>query len=527
MKRKLFIIGIAFILLSQPLAVFAVDEIAPVTSHSVIAGTTHNSAGLASSAVSGAAGGLLGCAAGGLLGSVGNIISLTVPVSDPTNNTKECVLDGLAYALAEGMLSSLIRSTTDWVNNGFEGGPSYVTNLNQFLGEVADNTSLDFILGSELDYLCSPFELEIRISLALQRQPFRETIRCSLGDVVDNVDRFFSGDFSQGGWPAWFRVHTNLQNNPYGAYYLASAELSARITGRQNEERTLLTLGDGFLSQRRCKDTGGNNYRATDDNFIVSADTETGATEGIVVTENKAVACAEYEIVTPGQTISESLNKALGLPADRLALADEFNELIGALLAQLTQQMFSSIDGLKGLSSKTSSSAITKVNADGSRETGSYLDALVAQSEGGALEAGEAALVYDIDAAVALEEQAQDALRQLIENLESCDLSITGPTAASSTAATTVSSQVAAYQQELAQSTQTMQRLLSVRAQIRAAETVEALNAAAAAYDAILSSGVMHSYADVSLLTQELSLQQVAALGSQTAQGASVCPLTN
>ncbi len=72
-----------------------------------------------------------------------------MPVSDaPTEastgalQTKECVLDGLVVSIREALIAALTQSIINWINNGFEGGPAFVTNLNGFLGTVADQTSL-------------------------------------------------------------------------------------------------------------------------------------------------------------------------------------------------------------------------------------------------------------------------------------------------------------------------------------------------------------------------------------------------
>lgn len=531
MKKPLLLFILSLALL-QPSSTFAVGPGLVATA----GGAAVSAAGNA--AVSGIVGCGSGAVAGGAVGAAVAASASGIAVSDAGTHAqlafsnaqlgiqtnKECVLDGLAYALAEGMLSALIRSTVDWVNNGFDGGPSYVTNLSQFLGEIADNTSLDFIQGTELGFLCSPFELDVRLTLALQRQPFRERIRCSLGRVVDNADRFFSGDFSQGGWPAWFRVHTDFRNNPYGSLYLVSSELNIRLNSRINEELTILNFGDGFLSKRRCLNPQDN---------ITTVDTANPNAKP------KTVCTGAYEIVTPGRQISEGLNKALGLPLDRLNLVDEFDELINALLAQLAQQAFTSIDGLKGLSSRTSSSALTQRNADGSLVQGSYLDALVSDTGARALSTGQNALLSDIDAAIANEERAQDTLETLIARHKeaketygasyTCFLAVgSGAPASAATptpAAAGGKTELALLEDERSLSLQTIERLLSARARVRDAAEIEELNAASAAYDAILSSGVIHTNADVAFLASDLDVAEsaLAALSETPAPDTSGC----
>ncbi len=488
-----------------------------------------------------AVGGIIGCgsgaAASGAVSAAHAVVA--VPVSDLITETntgtsvfKDCVLDPLAFALAEGVISSLIRSVTDWVNNGFEGGPTFVTDPQAFLGEIADNTALDFIEGTELGFLCSPFALEVRIALAVDRQPFRDRIRCSLGDVSDNIEGFLSGDFSQGGWPAWFRVHTRLQNNPFGAQYLAKAELSARIASRQRTQEQEWNWSGGFFSKKKCVE-----YKD-----VPLAHAGAGATSQV---------CARSEIVTPGTQINEQLNNALGSGLRRLELADEFDELVNALLSQLAQQALTSIDGLRGLSSRSSSSAVTRTGADGSIVTSSYLDTLVNETENQSIDLAQDALLNDIESALTIEEEYQNTLDALIDNLERAEeelgdlyecyiditqnpASVTGISGvnalaeaqnASSTNAVNVQIPLETYSGDLEQSLETTERLITIRTQARSARTVEELNAAADSYDAILSSGVIHSTADLRFLQGELASQEItfAALVDRTEDALRTC----
>lgn len=62
-------------------------------------------------------------------------------------------------------------------------------------------------------------------------------------------------------------------------------------------------------------------------------------------------ACLEYETETPGNVISEQLNKTLGLGGEKLAVADELNEIVSALLNQLVSKAIGSVaGGLRSLS---------------------------------------------------------------------------------------------------------------------------------------------------------------------------------
>ena len=122
------------------------------------------------------------------------------------------IIDGGAMIAAQRLIDSMVRSTVDWAQTGFEGNPAYVTNPNQYFTNIADGVAGEFIEGSDLGYLCSPFQTQIR--LALQRQYIRPyQFQCTLTEVVGNIDAFYN-DFSEGGWDGWFRMTQNSANNP-------------------------------------------------------------------------------------------------------------------------------------------------------------------------------------------------------------------------------------------------------------------------------------------------------------------------
>lgn len=335
-------------------------------------------------------GGFFGCAAGQATGAGSTIaksaamkvvaVTVDAPIANQelaTKNAKECILDGLVVAIRQGIITATTQSIVNWINNGFEGGPSFVTDLNRFMGEVADNISLDFIRGTELGFLCSPFSLNVRIALTTERQPFYQRASCSLGEVTGNIDRFFEGDFSQGGWPAWFRVATNIQNNPYGAYLIAQGELDARITSSQGEEIQLLNFGRGFFSPRRC----------------VKRAPSTGDEPG---------KCLEEEITTPGTIVNDTLSDHLGSGLRQLELADEIDEIIDALLAQLARQVVTGVQGLRGLSSSSTSGG-----------QGSFLQRMVDESATGARGAVADAVGGDINQSI----QTENEYRAFLEGV--------------------------------------------------------------------------------------------------------------
>jgi len=260
-----------------------------------------------------------------------NVASLgnnMVPVDDKKIVQKEKILDSIWMLMAKTTIRQITTSTVNWINSGFQGGPAYVTNVQGFLLDLADAQTANFIEGTALELLCSPWRTNIKIALSLPSAGFREDVRCTLSDIVANMDDFINGDFSQGGWAGWIELTTVPQNNPYGAYLMASAELDRRISSTQAEEMKLLDWGNGFLSYKKCEEG--------------QQPTTPGGGPGAPV---------NCKIVTPGSVIESQLANVLGSGVRQLELADEFNEIVNALMSQLVVRVFNSANnGLRGLS---------------------------------------------------------------------------------------------------------------------------------------------------------------------------------
>lgn len=248
---------------------------------------------------------------------------------------KEWTFDGVAFALINIVIKEMIRSTTKWVASGFKGSPAFVTDLNGFLLNIGDKVAGNFIYGAGLGALCSPFKLDIQLALDLSYQKTRGyQAQCRLSRVVANMDRFLGGDFAQGGWDGWYEVALG-ESNPYTTKFAAETAMYASISSAQGEQIKLLDFGRGFFS------------KTNDD---CEADSGTPC-----------------HLNTPGAVIESQINEVIKYPGQRLNVADEVNELVGALLTQLGKEILSGAGGLLGLDSSSSnnnSSYWSRVDTD-------------------------------------------------------------------------------------------------------------------------------------------------------------------
>jgi hypothetical protein len=276
---------------------------------------------------------------------------------------KEYILDPLAWAVAKSLVQQIVNSTVKWINSGFSGSPSFVTNPTQFFENVGDQATGAFLAqNGPLSSLCSPISLNIRLALALDRAGVGQSpYTCTLSKIINNVqgatiNGFTAGDFRQGGWPAFVTL-AEPQNSFYGAYLEAQSSLSANIAKQTQQINNELMQGQGFLTFKECKDdpsiTGDQANQAD-----ISGDSS-------IKYNDKTGSYQRCTNSTPGSVISASLNKALGAGQDSLVTADEINEIIGALAGQLVNKVLGP-GGLLGTSQPSNghSSYLSQIEAE-------------------------------------------------------------------------------------------------------------------------------------------------------------------
>ena len=295
---------------------------------------------------------------------------------------KEYVLDGLAWHIAKIMVQQITASTVQWINSGFSGSPSFLTNPEGYFANVGDQITGDFIARTgALSALCSPFNLDIRLALALNQAGYTKSgqYTCTLNSIISNVknssingmsiDGFINGDFKQGGWQAFIAMG-QAQNNETGVYLQAQSDLLQRIGVRQGTINQSLIQGSGFLSWDDCNNISTTDvaniqddavltdtsalYGSGNQTVILNPGTATGGQQSIQKkVDNKGnVTYQQCESKTPGSVINAQLEKQLGSGVDQLNIAGSINQIVDALLAQLVSQILNG--GLTGASSRPS-----------------------------------------------------------------------------------------------------------------------------------------------------------------------------
>ncbi|HVW71800.1 MAG TPA: hypothetical protein VHB93_01455, partial [Candidatus Paceibacterota bacterium] len=165
-------------------------------------------------------------------------------------------LDTLGWTIGKIAIQMMTKSVVNWINSGFKGSPSFITNFQGFLTQVADVTAHSFISQlSSNGSLKSPFQSQVaqntsqQYALASSQGGFFASVAYTLNKLLGiNDSAFLAGNFSQGGWAAWYSATQYSQNNPIGAQMIATARLNQQVLAAQSKQTTQAGWGQGFLS---------------------------------------------------------------------------------------------------------------------------------------------------------------------------------------------------------------------------------------------------------------------------------------
>ena len=246
-------------------------------------------------------------------------------------------LDSIGYCIINAVLEYITQATIDWINSGFDGNPAFVEDPEKFFGDIAQTESANFlqqvVKGSTGIDVCQPFRLQIVTGLSggARGSQYARQSRCGFDDMkaalgnsgVDfDYQAYTSGTAEySGSLNVWREVTQNDKNNFLGSYFLAQAELDARLAIKENTATLDLTMGRGFLSVKSC----------TKDSTLTDSNGNTVPVKGTCRT------------TTPGGLIEDQVNRALGAGRDRLLLADKFDQIVTALVNQLIKTAFSEL----------------------------------------------------------------------------------------------------------------------------------------------------------------------------------------
>ncbi|MGB8815890.1 MAG: hypothetical protein WCC74_01430 [Minisyncoccia bacterium] len=188
-----------------------------------------------------------------------------------------------AKAAAKRTIIFMSQSIADWISSGFQGNPSFLNDPERFATNVADVAIGDFLYNNPaFSFLCKPFQLQLKLSLALQHRKFYQTVDCTLSGALQNgkdaYTNFANGDFiGGGGWNSFLTMVTDPNATPEGAFLVFDSQLSLIGQDKQGQVDKEQSLGSGSLTLRECTDT----------TYNISIDPVTGNTQKQFVSQGQ------------------------------------------------------------------------------------------------------------------------------------------------------------------------------------------------------------------------------------------------
>lgn len=258
---------------------------------------------------------------------------------------KENCLDGISYALAKNILQQVSTKTLSWVNTGFDGNPLYVRDIDSYLKSIKDQKLESFL--KQVPASNPIFGNAIRSTITQQVTGYTDG---RIGQIMNTPEgkayQAFQEDFTQGGWSALL----NPNNNPIGTYFSAADRINAVIENAQNNVRSELEQGDGFLTMKKCVEWGVQTSGAgtTSDGTPLDEIPAELVTTSIPSSASSGKKCLRYENVTPGSIIAQQTAYITNSAVRQLEQADKINEVLGSFFDQLLNKLFANGLGTLG-----------------------------------------------------------------------------------------------------------------------------------------------------------------------------------
>lgn len=272
----------------------------------------------------------------------------TVAAQAPAPTTPRDIVSTLLILTAKTAIDSITQSIVSWINSGFSGSPAFATDLKRNLSYLADAVAEDFISGLD-QVLVSNTGFSVRA-------PFQDQVVGALrrevlitGSTYGFDERFPFRDCYSGRGFTLDGFHCQSQNpanSAFGRYELARNELFTRLNQETQNLLRELDWGRGFLSWRGPCGPHGRPSTADAKTTSKSLDPKDQKTSKSLHQKDQTVGCS---IRTPGAVIEEQLAQTLGTGVRQLELADNFNEIVSALIGQLLNQVLGG-GGLAGIS---------------------------------------------------------------------------------------------------------------------------------------------------------------------------------
>jgi hypothetical protein len=330
----------------------------------------------------------------------GVIPALTLDIPNEINTTTKNIWDialeigkkvGASWGklIARQIILEISQATVDWINNGFNGSPAYIADTGKFLSNTADNVVGQFIQDSNLNFLCSPFQLQVKAALQLgfgNSSTLKNQIGCTFSEATNNITNSITkgtsvsvslngnqliarnnttGSSNADVWSSWLKTTLQPQNNPIGAYIIAKGAMDAQVDTAKNSASSELAWGQGSLSLKSCvniyQDLSGNEVGRSDSYINAVGDYSSGkgvvtngsnnfklGGNGNISSDPNVRTQQKCTVETPGSAITGLVIQKANSDQNMNEMAGALSDGIDAVLGALENTLLSrAIDALK------------------------------------------------------------------------------------------------------------------------------------------------------------------------------------
>ena len=243
-------------------------------------------------------------------------------------NFKEYFLDPLAWTAANVIIDKFGDALVDWIRNGFDGSPMFLSDPEGFFRDTANDFSGAIIDALDMEWLCDPLgKLRLNIDFFFPGTD-RAKYACTFNDIADTFESYADRDDLSD----WINVNVNVRERnivrAYGSDYRNGGCLMWLFTAQNKNNdlgRTLQTANDAYAAARIS--VGTEKFRLNYDRGFFGIkkcveweDVQSGSKK-----------CLKYETRTPGALVQDQLENSTNKDLRRLQVADEIDEIIGAL----------------------------------------------------------------------------------------------------------------------------------------------------------------------------------------------------
>jgi len=237
---------------------------------------------------------------------------------------KELSLDQIAYAMKIMLKRKMAQMMIQYVQQGFGGGPSYITNYGDYYYDTGNRaTQLYFSEVGRIRSFTDPASLVDRILARAEQRLEEDTYRQHEAQLLLNEgDMEFPGQTTQSygrymndfnscptgnGWDCWIAM-SDEKNDQREVYRVMQNELARRQNVALQYAQQESSNASGFRTVRTCANA---------------------------IMRNNVEYCTKYLTSIPGRIIVDQIQKYMSTHLDDLSEVDEINEIVAAALIEL------------------------------------------------------------------------------------------------------------------------------------------------------------------------------------------------